>query len=323
MIPTYFTEQGYTEDTKFKVIKADGPFKEGDIITLDVENSDEWSEGWAYFKNEAGDVYDLYLPRRFGLRGVPELEVYKEEDETVTKELTHVQATPFEAAGYTRDTRFRFIGKDKEYPVGTIVRIYEDFNTIAPKFTDGKESHYLALPGLCDPGEEDLEVYVEEEDNAVTHFEKAGYTKDTKFKVIEHGGDFPYGSIVVLLEDDGSTCPFFKLEGTTGTSTDDCSYLNYGCFYLPGFSEDGDQIEVYIEEKQTEEETKTPLKEHWINNVPIPLFTSDHKITTEKTNDKPCTITHNLTIKGITHVLTPAELSEVYETLYKAMYEGK
>jgi hypothetical protein len=55
--------------------------------------------------------------------------------------------TPFLKAGYTNDTKFKFIGKGGEYPLGTLVWIYNDFDTLAPKFTDGKIPKYLALPG--------------------------------------------------------------------------------------------------------------------------------------------------------------------------------
>lgn len=51
----------------------------------------------------------------------------------------------------------------------------------------------------------------------LTPFEKAGYTKDTKFRVLVNDGEkygIPVGSIVRLHDDDGSDCPaFVKLTG--------------------------------------------------------------------------------------------------------------
>lgn len=60
-----------------------------------------------------------------------------------------------------------------------------------------------------------------------TPFEKAGYTKDTKFRVLACNGEeygIPKGSVVRLDFDDGSACPaFVKLTGG-----------DYMYYYLPG-----------------------------------------------------------------------------------------
>ena len=51
-----------------------------------------------------------------------------------------------------------------------------------------------------------------------TPFENAGYTKDTKFKVLTNpvGGEFRAGDVVWLKSDDGSHCPIF----TNGNGAD-------------------------------------------------------------------------------------------------------
>ena len=44
----------------------------------------------------------------------------------------------------------------------------------------------------------------------MTPFEKAGYTKDTKFKTLVRSCDLPKGTIVILYKDDSTSCPFFQ-----------------------------------------------------------------------------------------------------------------
>ncbi len=112
-----------------------------------------------------------------------------------------------------------------------------------------------------------------------TIFQKAGYTKDTKFKTLVDT-DIPKGSIVVILKDDGTKNPFFKLETSKATTTGNARFLEYGCFSLPGMTSDGiERLEVYNQ------------------------------------NDDNPTITHNLTIKGVTHILTTEELIGVWSII--------
>lgn len=50
----------------------------------------------------------------------------------------------------------------------------------------------------------------------LTPFQKAGYTKDTKFRVLACNGEeygIPKGSVVRLDFDDGSVCPLFRKDG--------------------------------------------------------------------------------------------------------------
>ena len=72
-------------------------------------------------------------------------------------------------------------------------------------------------------------------------FEKAGYTKHTKFKVLRDYGSFKVGDIVTLVLDDGTICPRFITKGGN-------KVMEY--MYLPnaaapqGFKE---ELEVYEE----------------------------------------------------------------------------
>lgn len=68
----------------------------------------------------------------------------------------------------------------------------------------------------------------------MTPFEEAGYTKDTKFKVLHGYSEITPGEIVTLNEDDGSILPYFVNE-----------YGEVTCFYLPSY---GNELEVYVED---------------------------------------------------------------------------
>jgi len=115
-----------------------------------------------------------------------------------------------------------------------------------------------------------------------TPFEKAGYTRDTKFKVInDEAEDFGIyeGDIVWLHRDDGSICPAFSSGG------------NHTYFYLPG--EENADLEVYHDDSVSED-----------NDAPSPTIT----------------LTHNLTIKGYTHVLTTDEVLEVLNVINDSLF---
>jgi hypothetical protein len=69
--------------------------------------------------------------------------------------------TPFEEAGFNRNTKFRVVAPWGEYSVGTIVWLHEDDGSTSPKFTDGKGDYeYYCIPEEGD-SEFDLEVYTE------------------------------------------------------------------------------------------------------------------------------------------------------------------
>lgn len=120
-----------------------------------------------------------------------------------------------------------------------------------------------------------------------TPFEQAGYTKDTEFRVISSGAHFNAGDVVKLKYDDTSTSPCFVNEKTRKS----------GYMYLPGHGLDDSlvyHLEVYSEN-------------------PVQL------LTTQSAPECSPTITHNLTIKGHTHVLTTEELCEVFSIIEAAV----
>jgi len=85
-IPDSFTKAGYTKDTKFKVIKADGQFRVGEVVSLDEDNSPDWANNWAFFKSSEGYFHDMYF------RGSkPEVEAIvedKKEEQIMTFDMT-------------------------------------------------------------------------------------------------------------------------------------------------------------------------------------------------------------------------------------------
>ena len=80
-----------------------------------------------------------------------------------------------------------------------------------------------------------------------TPFEKAGYTKDTKFRVVsDTAKDYgvPEGSVVWLAWDDGTKCPFFTRGGSKVS------------FLLPGVC--NEQHLKVIQEDTAEDEDSYP-----------------------------------------------------------------
>ena len=119
--------------------------------------------------------------------------------------------TPFEEAGYTKETKFRVLRDWGNLKKGDIVTLGLDDGTECPWFKteDGRRA-WCWLPNMAQEGcEERLEVY-EELNEDLTPFEKAGYTKDTKFKVLVSTLDFNKGDIVTLAHDYGSNEALFK-----------------------------------------------------------------------------------------------------------------
>lgn len=56
--------------------------------------------------------------------------------------------TPFEAAGYTKDTVFRVCAADEAFPLGTLVKLEKDDGTNCPLFVSGTDTAYVLLSSL-------------------------------------------------------------------------------------------------------------------------------------------------------------------------------
>lgn len=89
----------------------------------------------------------------------------------------------------------------------------------------------------------------------MTPFEKAGYTKDSKFKTLVTRGNTLAGVIVQLQEDDGSHCPLFE-------AVDVGERL---CFWLPT---EGDkrgveeELEIIVEQEVSNASYPNPPHKH-------------------------------------------------------------
>lgn len=122
----------------------------------------------------------------------------------------------------------KFVVQEDEgtFKTGSVIKLIDNDHTFCPEFEVvsgsttcyGKDDDATAFEEWSN-----LVKYVEEEDSVEsgliaedtkqTPFQKAGYTKDTVFKVIsnEEGGEFPIGSLVKLYRDDDTDFPAFKL----------------------------------------------------------------------------------------------------------------
>lgn len=76
---TPFEKAGYTEKTKFKVLRGDGGIRDGDIVTLQKDDNSTCP----YFENQRGRIMAMYLPDKTA-GGIQELEVY--EEPTITRD---------------------------------------------------------------------------------------------------------------------------------------------------------------------------------------------------------------------------------------------
>ena len=56
--------------------------------------------------------------------------------------------TPFEAAGYTKDTVFRVCAADEAFPLGTLVQLERDDGSECPLFGNGTDTLYVCISSL-------------------------------------------------------------------------------------------------------------------------------------------------------------------------------
>ena len=225
---TPFEKAGYTKDTKFKVLRdSNACFSKGDIVTL--AEDDGFRCPW--FKTEDGRESCSLLPGMAPEGYDENLEVYKEPKKLLT---------PFQEAGYTKDTKFKLLRDWGGLKKGDIVKLWDDDGGSYCNFkTEDGRLGLLCLPNMTPRGvKEELEVY-EEPKKELTPFEKAGYTKDTKFKLLRSYGSFEEGDIVTLKLDDGTVCPIFKTKDDRDVS-----------MWLPDMAPLWDELEVYEEPKK-------------------------------------------------------------------------
>lgn len=91
------------------------------------------------------------------------------------------------------------------FGVGSVIELVKDDGSSAPFFK------LVGFNSACKPFSLDHHgwKHYQEEDLIMTPFQKAGFTKDTKFRCLCNYGDLRKGVIVTLNKDDGTDCPEF------------------------------------------------------------------------------------------------------------------
>ena len=121
------------------------------------------------------------------------------------------------------------------FSVGDTIELVKDDGTLSPWFKRIGDS--------LDQSPFSIRTHTwqhyKEEEKDMTPFEQAGYTKDTKFKVLVDDYDLEIGTVVVIRTDDGTDCPFFK----TIVPQDHGSL----CYYLPNARTGCEQLELLVE----------------------------------------------------------------------------
>ncbi len=91
--------------------------------------------------------------------------------------------------------------------VGSVIELVKDDGTSAPWFKLVGEN--LGIGNRPFSIDRHGWVHYQQEDLIMTPFQKAGFTKDTKFRCLCSYGSLRKGAIVTLNKDDGTDCPEF------------------------------------------------------------------------------------------------------------------
>lgn len=123
--------------------------------------------------------------------------------------------TPFELAGYTKDTKFKFVGLDEEYEQGEILWLHTDDGTNTPKFTNGVEHKCL---------------WMNYDVQALPPIE---YKVGDKIIITDNksGHNFEIGEVVTIVED----CSDERLPNWRCSNKEDLSRVECGWVYVGDF----------------------------------------------------------------------------------------
>jgi len=103
---------------------------------------------------------------------------------------------------------------------------------------------------------------------ANTPFEKAGYTRDSKFRVTIRECDFKEGDVVILRKDDGTHSPQFMLVN----DPDVWDYMNLG-----------EEVELIVEQEVSNASYPNPPYKHaaiiveWVKGAEIEYLNTDNE----------------------------------------------
>jgi len=104
---------------------------------------------------------------------------------------------------------------------------------------------------------------------ANTPFEKAGYTRDSKFRVTIRECDFKEGDVVILRKDDGTHSPQFMLVN----DPDVWDYMNLG-----------EEVELIVEQEVSNASYPNPPYKHaaiiveWVKGAEIEYYDKNFKL---------------------------------------------
>lgn len=179
---SYASDRGLTVGSKIKTLEESDYFGVNEILTMVKYNGIIPD----FRSDESGEVHPFCITR--------EWEHYKEEEKDMTFELEVGDKVEIISTGIFREGMVK---------IGDIAT-YDGSYFSCPTWEDTQ---------CCtkDLWSKYLKPYVAAKPK--TPFEQAGYTKETKFKVLEAQYGFRKGEIVTLDWDDQSSCPRFKSEG--------------------------------------------------------------------------------------------------------------
>lgn len=151
-----------------------------------------------------------------------------------------------------------------------------------------------------------------------TPFQNAGYTKDTKFKVISDCGIFKAGDIAVLGEDDGTSCPAMILLGTEFDQTDDETFRY---MYLPSEAQEivVPELEVIAEPCPS---VASPIEDTAILEPKVYTDHQEGEVSPKASTGASVDITINITIDGNSWGITRDEAFKLFKDL-KDIFEEK
>lgn len=151
-----------------------------------------------------------------------------------------------------------------------------------------------------------------------TPFQNAGYTKDTKFKVISGYGIFKVGDIVVLGEDDGTTSPYMILLGTDFDPEDS---ENHFYMYLPSEVQQDyyPELEVIAEPCPS---VASPIEDTAILEPKVYTDHQEGEVSPKASTGASVDITINITIDGNSWGITRDEAFKLFKDL-KDIFEEK
>lgn len=175
---TYASDLGLEVGSKIKILGAGAGccFNDGDIIELVKDNGTDVPWFKLVGKNLDNKPFSL---------DSHDWVLYQEDEDLIM--------TPFQKAGFTKDTKFRCLCNYGNLRKGVIVTLNKDDGTDCPEFIDenGNEE-YMILPDLASA---ELEVYTEmsgDDSSLIEEIPLVEISRDVKYTVLIKGVPFTF-----------------------------------------------------------------------------------------------------------------------------------